>query len=203
MSGRWVAEGTEAPTWEEDVNVRSRRDFSRKGVCGAAVAGATRRHYGHSPRGTCLIAKVPHGRWRTLTFLAAFAATRSPRPASSTNRSTTPASARTRGLRTPGSGNPTPGKCRGSPLGARLCSTSRAVLQIAAKLLDKLPSALPQPAKRCLVRPQAIGAVSEFVDLFLLDVRTAPFDPLIDGSWANFLRSKGIAPSSSMKLLSI
>jgi len=30
----------------------------------------TRRH-GRSPRGTRLIAKVPHGRWRTLTFLAA------------------------------------------------------------------------------------------------------------------------------------
>ena len=30
----------------------------------------TRRH-GRSPRGTRLIAKLPHGRWRTLTFLAA------------------------------------------------------------------------------------------------------------------------------------
>jgi len=30
----------------------------------------TRRH-GRSPRGIRLIAKVPHGRWRTLTFLAA------------------------------------------------------------------------------------------------------------------------------------
>jgi hypothetical protein len=30
----------------------------------------TRRH-GHSRRGTRLIAKVPHRRWRTLTFLAA------------------------------------------------------------------------------------------------------------------------------------
>jgi hypothetical protein len=30
----------------------------------------TRRH-GRSPRGTRLITKVPHGRWRTLTFLAA------------------------------------------------------------------------------------------------------------------------------------
>ena len=30
----------------------------------------TRRH-GRSPRGIRLIAKLPHGRWRTLTFLAA------------------------------------------------------------------------------------------------------------------------------------
>jgi transposase len=35
-----------------------------------AKTNMTRRH-GHSPRGTRLIAKVPHGRWRTLTFLAA------------------------------------------------------------------------------------------------------------------------------------
>ena len=35
-----------------------------------AKTNMTRRH-GRSPRGTRLIAKVPHGRWRTLTFLAA------------------------------------------------------------------------------------------------------------------------------------
>jgi hypothetical protein len=35
-----------------------------------AKTNMTRRH-GRSPRGTRLIAKLPHGRWRTLTFLAA------------------------------------------------------------------------------------------------------------------------------------
>jgi transposase len=35
-----------------------------------AKTNMTRRH-GRSLRGTRLIAKVPHGRWRTLTFLAA------------------------------------------------------------------------------------------------------------------------------------
>ena len=35
-----------------------------------AKTNMTRRH-GRSPRGIRLIAKVPHGRWRTLTFLAA------------------------------------------------------------------------------------------------------------------------------------
>jgi hypothetical protein len=35
-----------------------------------AKTNMTRRH-GRLPRGTRLIAKLPHGRWRTLTFLAA------------------------------------------------------------------------------------------------------------------------------------
>ena len=35
-----------------------------------AKTNMTRRH-GRSPRGTRLIAKLPHGRWRTWTFLAA------------------------------------------------------------------------------------------------------------------------------------
>ena len=35
-----------------------------------AKTNMTRRH-GRAPRGTRLIAKLPHGRWRTLTFLAA------------------------------------------------------------------------------------------------------------------------------------
>jgi len=35
-----------------------------------AKTNMTRRH-GRSPRGQRLVAKVPHGRWRTLTFLAA------------------------------------------------------------------------------------------------------------------------------------
>jgi hypothetical protein len=35
-----------------------------------AKTNMTRRH-GRSPRGTRLVAKVPHRRWRTLTFLAA------------------------------------------------------------------------------------------------------------------------------------
>jgi hypothetical protein len=35
-----------------------------------AKTNMTRTH-GRALRGECLVAKVPHGRWRTLTFLAA------------------------------------------------------------------------------------------------------------------------------------
>ena len=42
-----------------------------------AKTNMTRRH-GRSPRGTRLIAKLPHGRWRTLTFLAALRPDRRP-----------------------------------------------------------------------------------------------------------------------------
>src|SRR6185312_13061956 len=52
-----------------------------------AQTNMTRRH-GRCARGARLIARVPQGRWRTLTFLAA---TGSRRPASSTARSTGPA----------------------------------------------------------------------------------------------------------------
>jgi len=52
-----------------------------------AKTNMTRRH-GRCPRGTRLLAKVPHGRWRTLTFLAALRCDRIVRPASSTGRST-------------------------------------------------------------------------------------------------------------------
>lgn len=56
-----------------------------------AKTNMTRRH-GRCARGARLLAKVPHGRWRTLTFLAALrcpcAATASMHPASSMGRST-------------------------------------------------------------------------------------------------------------------
>jgi hypothetical protein len=38
--------------------------------CSSTKPNMTRRH-GHCSRGARLVAKVPHGRWRTLTFLAA------------------------------------------------------------------------------------------------------------------------------------
>ena len=36
-----------------------------------AVTTKMVRHYGRSPRGQRLVAKVPHGHWKTLTFIAA------------------------------------------------------------------------------------------------------------------------------------
>ena len=55
-----------------------------------AMTNMTRRH-GRCRRGARLVAKVPHGRWRTLTFLAALRHDRITAPASSTGRSTAPA----------------------------------------------------------------------------------------------------------------
>ena len=55
-----------------------------------AKTNMTRRH-GRCARGARLIAKVPHGRWRTLSSWRRCAITASPHPASSTGRSTAPA----------------------------------------------------------------------------------------------------------------
>ena len=52
-----------------------------------AKTNMTRSH-GRCRRGLPLNAKVPHGRWRTITFLAAFVMTASPPPSSLTARST-------------------------------------------------------------------------------------------------------------------
>ena len=56
-----------------------------------AKTNMTRRH-GRCPRGQRLLAKVPHGRWRTSPSSPPCAMTRSPRHASSTARSTARAS---------------------------------------------------------------------------------------------------------------
>jgi hypothetical protein len=56
-----------------------------------AKTNMTRRH-GRCRRGKRLVAKVPYGRWRTLTFLAALRHDRIEAPASSTGRSTASAS---------------------------------------------------------------------------------------------------------------
>ena len=56
-----------------------------------AKTNMTRSH-GRAPRGQRLVAKAPHGRWRTLTFLAALRHDRIDAPCVSTGRSTAKAS---------------------------------------------------------------------------------------------------------------
>jgi hypothetical protein len=52
-----------------------------------AKTNMTRSH-GRAPRGQRLVGKVPHGRWTTMTFIAACASTASTRPSCSMARST-------------------------------------------------------------------------------------------------------------------